>query len=84
MSGPQDSNRSSGEVPTRSTGGTRRPVTELEQLDESQLTTLDEAVALIDERLGGLTERNLVSASEVTDLLLDVRMLLSEKAKQLQ
>ncbi len=59
-------------------------MTELEQLDESQLTTLDEAVALIDERLGGLTERNLVSASEVTDLLLDVRMLLSEKAKQLQ
>ncbi len=59
-------------------------MTELEQLDVSQLTTLDEAVALIDERLGVLTERNLVSASEVTDLLLDVRMLLSEKAKQLQ
>ncbi len=59
-------------------------MTELEQLDISQLTTLDEAVALIDERLGVLTERNLVSASEVTDLLLDVRMLLSEKAKQLQ
>lgn len=57
-------------------------MTELEELEVTEIGTLDEAVAMIDERLGVLTERNLVSASEVTDLLLDVRMLLSEKAKQ--
>ena len=39
---------------------------------------LERAVALIDEGLGGLTERQLVSASEITDLLLDVRSLIAE------
>lgn len=57
-------------------------MTELDDLEVTKLGTLDEAVAMIDERLGVLTERNLVSASEVTDLLLDVRMLLSERARQ--
>ena len=46
--------------------------------DVIEPTTLEEVVALIDEGLGGLTERQLVSAAEVTDLLLDVRSLLSE------
>ncbi len=36
-----------------------------------------EALALIDAGLGGLTTRKLVSSDEVTDLLLDVRALLS-------
>jgi hypothetical protein len=44
------------------------------------LKSIDEALALIDKGLGGLTERQLVSASEVADLLLDVRSLLSDSA----
>ncbi len=52
-------------------------MTELEELEVTDLATIEEAVALIDKGLGGLTERQLVSASEVADLLLDVRSLLS-------
>lgn len=52
-------------------------MTELEELEITDLATIEEAVALIDKGLGGLTERQLVSASEVADLLLDVRSLLS-------
>jgi len=55
-------------------------VTELEELEETELQPIDEALALIDKGLGGLTERQLVSASEVADLLLDVRSLLSDSA----
>lgn len=59
-------------------------VTELEldvtDLATIELTNIEEALALIDKGLGGLTERQLVSASEVTDLLLDVRSVLSETA----
>lgn len=58
-------------------------VTELEELKVTDLATIqetpiEEALALIDKGLGGLTERQLVSASEVADLLLDVRSLLSD------
>ncbi len=59
-------------------------MTELEldvtDLATIELTNVEEALALIDKGLGGLTERQLVSASEVTDLLLDVRSALSETA----
>jgi hypothetical protein len=41
------------------------------------ITSIEEALALIDKGLGGMIERQLVSTSEVTDLLLDVRALLS-------
>jgi hypothetical protein len=51
---------------------------EVADIEMTELTSIEEALALIDEGLGGLTERQLVSASEVTDLLLDVRSLLSE------
>ena len=51
---------------------------ELDNLATIELTSVEEALALIDKGLGGLTERQLVSASEVTDLLLDVRSALSE------
>jgi hypothetical protein len=37
---------------------------------------IDRALALIDEGLGHLIHRELVSTTEVTDLLLDVRTLL--------
>jgi len=57
-------------------------VTDLEELDVTDLTPIDEALALIDKGLGGLTERQLVSASEVADLLLDVRSLLSDPTVQ--
>ena len=40
-------------------------------------TEIAEALAMIDAGLGGLTTRRLVSSDEVTDLLLDVRALLS-------
>lgn len=59
-------------------------MTELEldvtDLATIELTGIEEALALIDKGLGGLTERQLVSASEVTDLLLDVRSVLSDTA----
>ena len=60
-------------------------MTELDELDITPLPAvevgpIDEALALIDQGLGGLTERQLVSASEVADLLLDVRSLLSDSA----
>ena len=40
-------------------------------------TSVEEALALIDKGLGVMIDRQLVSTSEVTDLLLDVRALLS-------
>lgn len=55
-------------------------MTELEELEVTDLAPIEEAVALIDKGLGGLTERQLVSAAEVADLLLDVRSLLSVTA----
>lgn len=39
--------------------------------------TITEAVALIDRGLGDIAERTLVSSSEIADLLLDVRSLLT-------
>ncbi|MFV0527009.1 MAG: hypothetical protein ACK5RL_21200 [Acidimicrobiales bacterium] len=43
-------------------------------------TPIEEALALIDRGLGGMSDRQLVSTAEVTDLLLDVRSLLSDSA----
>lgn len=56
-------------------------MTELEEVI-IETTSIDEALALIDQGLGGLTERQLVSASEIADLLLDVRTLLSHSAHE--
>jgi len=53
-------------------------LTELDELAVTPITTIEEALALIDKGLVGLSERQLVSASEVADLLLDVRSLLSD------
>ena len=39
--------------------------------------SLDEALSMIDQNLSDLQGRELVSASEVADLLLDLRMLLT-------
>ena len=53
-------------------------LTELDDIEMTPVTTIEEALALIDKGLGGLTERQLVSATEVADLLLDVRSLLND------
>ncbi|MDH3678834.1 MAG: hypothetical protein OEV40_02670 [Acidimicrobiia bacterium] len=52
-------------------------MTEVEELVD--ITSIEEALALIDAGLGVMTDRQLVSTSEVTDLLLDVRSLLSSE-----
>ncbi len=53
--------------------------TDLETADVkmTSVASLEEALSMIDAGLGGLTDRQLVSAAEVTDLLLDVRSLLA-------
>jgi len=56
-------------------------MTEVESVVELvEITSIEEALALIDQGLGVMTDRQLVSTSEVTDLLLDVRALLSESS----
>ena len=45
--------------------------------ETTDAVSLDEALSMIDQNLGDLQGRELVSASEVADLLLDLRMLLS-------
>ena len=56
-------------------------MTEVEAaVDEVDITSIEEALALIDEGLGVMTDRQLVSTTEVTDLLLDVRALLSDSS----
>lgn len=45
--------------------------------DTIEPDTLTEAVSLIDEGLAQVQHRELVSANEVADLLLDVRLLLA-------
>ena len=45
-------------------------------MDTLERDVIAEALAIIDKSLGELTRRELVSTSEITDLLLDVRSLL--------
>ena len=47
--------------------------------ETTEAVSLDDVVALIDERLRDLQGRELVSATEVSDLLLDLRMLLARQ-----
>ena len=56
----------------------RSVLDETELLDDRGLTIdAAAAIAVIDESLVRLTQRELVSANEVTDVLLDVRRLLA-------
>jgi hypothetical protein len=49
-----------------------------EAISETQeLQTVSEAIAMIDRGLGTVQHRELISADEVADLLLDLRMLLT-------
>ena len=45
--------------------------------DTKELDAIGEALAIIDRALGQMTHRELVSSVEVSDLLLDVRSLLT-------
>lgn len=49
-------------------------------MDTLERDVITEALAIIDRSLGELTHRELVSTSEMTDLLLDVRSLLTDTA----
>ena len=56
-------------------------MTEVEDApDLIEITSIEEALALIDQSLGFMIDRQLVPTSEVTDLLLDVRALLSQSS----
>ena len=48
--------------------------------ETTELDVISEAMAIIDRGLGEMTHRELVSTDEVSDLLLDVRMLLATTA----
>lgn len=54
-----------------------------ETTQERDTEVITEALALIDAGLGTLMDRTLVSSDEVTDLLLDVRTLLSRPTEEL-
>ncbi|MFZ9489114.1 MAG: hypothetical protein ACO28X_06050, partial [Ilumatobacteraceae bacterium] len=58
------------------------PMTETIQRNASHdLVVLAEAIEVIDKALSEIGQRQLVTTTEVADLLLDVRQLLSEKAE---
>ncbi len=63
----------------RGTDGTGRPTRALERLMSETLESevINQALEIIDRSLGTLHQRELVSAAEVSDLLLDMRSLLS-------
>ena len=54
-----------------------------ETTEKHDAESITEALALIDQGLGTLLDRQLVSTNEVADLLLDVRTLLSKPAEEL-
>ena len=63
---------------TESSANSTAVLDETEILDEGGLTIdAAAAIAVIDESLVRLTQRELISANEVTDVLLDVRRLLA-------
>ncbi len=49
----------------------------MNEATDAETTVIDEALRLIDTGLSDLMHRELVSTDEVSDLLLDVRMLLT-------
>jgi hypothetical protein len=52
-------------------------MTEVQDLEFENDDSIRQAMSLIDQGLGEISERQLVSTSEVADLLLDVRTVLS-------
>ena len=55
-------------------------MTETTELDAPAIDAISEALAIIDSALGAMLNRELVSTSEVADLLLDVRTILKHDA----
>ena len=53
-------------------------MTEVREIDIEVDESIREAMQLIDRGLGEISERQLVSTSEVADLLLDVRSMLAK------
>jgi len=51
---------------------------EREMNDTLERETITEALTIIDASLARLAQRDLISSAEVSDLLLDVRLLLAE------
>ena len=54
-----------------------------ETTEKHDAESITEALTLIDQGLGTLLDRQLVSTNEVADLLLDVRTLLSKPSEEL-
>ena len=52
-------------------------MTETPDVETIAVTNTDEALALVDRALGSFMQRELVSANEVTDVLLDIRSVLN-------
>ncbi len=52
-------------------------MTEVKDLEAQNVDSISQAMSLIDQGLGEISERQLVSTSEMADLLLDVRGVLS-------
>jgi hypothetical protein len=50
-------------------------------IEPIEIDAIHEALALIDQGLGDMSHRALVSTDEVSDLLLDVRVLLANEAE---
>lgn len=57
-------------------------MTEVSELDIENDGSIREAMQMIDRGLGDISERNLVSTSEMADLLLDVRSMLARLAPE--
>lgn len=54
---------------------------ETTEIEAIEADAIHEALALIDQGLGDMLHRELVSTDEVSDLLLDVRLLLATEAE---
>ena len=52
-------------------------MTETPDVEPNAVANTDEALALVDRALGSFMQRELVSANEVTDVLLDIRSVLN-------
>lgn len=55
---------------------------EKDQGQSAEQGVLDQAISIIDKELGHLAAREMVSATELTNVLLDLRLLLSPAAPQ--
>lgn len=51
-------------------------------LDDSETAVVAQAISIIDKELGHLASREMVTATELTNVLLDLRLLLSSPAKE--